>query len=179
MPRIKARNTPLVNRPAPLLAAVSAVRKPTNNTAAFRLRMANKALVKSWERELEPLGLAEAHYYYMRVLLEEDGITQAELSERVSTEPPAVTGVLDKMSELGLVRRVADKTDRRKRRIFLTPKGAALRTPLLEAMEKRNETLLNGIDPDELEIFCRVLDKIVRNSDESMRAAWADAASGR
>ena len=144
---------------------LAVVNKPTNASIAYRLRMANKALVRGWETKLQSLDIAEPHYYYLRELFEEDGITQADLGERLGIEPPAVTGVLDRMAQQGLIRRAADDRDRRKRRIFLTKKGENLRAPLLELMHTRNATLLEGISQANYAIFCRVLDKIVENAE--------------
>jgi DNA-binding MarR family transcriptional regulator len=165
MSAIKARRGAGVNGPSARPRTEPRQPKPANTSAAYRLRMANKTLVRSWERKLQPLGVAEPHYYYLRVLLEEDGITQADLGERLGIEPPAVTGVLDKMAALGLIRRADDKQDRRKRRIFLTKKGATLRLPLLTAMQVRDATLLAGISAADYATFCRVLDRIVENAE--------------
>lgn len=165
MAEIKARRNPPVKVTRLVPAANAARPKPVNSSVAYRLRNANKALARSWEVQLQHLSLEEAHYYYLRALFEEDGITQADLGERVGVAPPAVTGVLDRMVEQGFVRRGLDPHDRRKRLIYLTRKGSSLRLPLLKLMQERNRTLLGGISNADYAIFSSVLDRIVENSD--------------
>src|ERR1700691_674157 len=76
--------------------------------------------------ELARHGIAFKQYFYLRALLEEDHISQIELSERVGMNRATVTSVVDTMEREGLVRRIADPGDRRVYLIALTPKAREL-----------------------------------------------------
>src|SRR5579875_1743197 len=78
--------------------------RPTPLTAGpgYLVRNAHKALSRRLALELARHGIAFKHYYYLRTLFEEDGIMQAELSERTGMERATVTVVLDTMERQGL-----------------------------------------------------------------------------
>jgi DNA-binding MarR family transcriptional regulator len=143
------------------------------------VRNAHKALSRGLARELAERGIMFKHYSYLRSLFEEDGVTQAELSERTGMERATVTVVLDTMERQGLVKRVRSPDDRRKIHVFLTPKGRRLRAPLLEAVANVHRIALAGISPAELERLRKTLEKLRTNMErgETERAVKRKARS--
>lgn len=139
------------------------------------MRMASKALQRAFAPELARLGLSWAHYFFLRSLLEKDGVTQTELSARVALEPATLTGILDTMIAQGLVKRVPHELDRRKWLICLTPKGRQLRGPLLKTVRTALRSYLDGISPDDYRLFCRVLDRIEANANGLVEARVAES----
>ena len=127
------------------------------------MRLGYKVIVRQLADELKERGIAFKHYFYLRTLFEEDGITQAELSERVGMERPTVTAVLDTMEALGIVERRTHPTDRRKTNVMLTRKGERLREPLLDAIAASNAISLRGISAAEFERFRRTLATMIAN----------------
>lgn len=69
------------------------------------------------------LGLTTAQLRVLFLLRAEPGVTSGELASRVSVTPPTITGVVDRLVRLGLVRREDDASDRRLVRNFLTSDG--------------------------------------------------------
>lgn len=55
-----------------------------------------------------------------------DGYTTTELSEILDVGLPLVTNMVDRVSDMGLVKRVRDTKDARTKRIFATAAGSAL-----------------------------------------------------
>jgi DNA-binding MarR family transcriptional regulator len=127
------------------------------------LRTALAALRSELIVQLARHGIAEAHYYYLRALYEEDGLTLAEISARVGVKPATATGVVDTMSALGLVERVSHATDRRKLHVVLTARGRALKRPLLQALEAVNNIALDGLNERDWSTFCDVCDLLADN----------------
>jgi DNA-binding MarR family transcriptional regulator len=125
--------------------------------------MALAALRSELTVQLARYGIAEAHYYYLRALYEQDGLTLAEISARVGVKPATATGVVDTMSALGLVERVSHATDRRKMHVVLTKQGRALKRPLLRALEALNQIALAGLKEEDWATFCDVCDLLVDN----------------
>jgi MarR family transcriptional regulator, organic hydroperoxide resistance regulator len=112
---------------------------------------------------LSELGIAVNHYFYLRALFERDGLTPAELSERIGMDRATVTNVLDTMQAQDLVRRSPHPHDRRRVCIFLTARGEGLREPVLDAMAAVNATAVKGIPAAEFEHFRTTIEKIVAN----------------
>jgi DNA-binding MarR family transcriptional regulator len=137
--------------------------KPLTAGPGYLVRNAHKALSRRLALELARHGIAFKHYYYLRTLFEEDGIMQAELSERTGMERATVTVVLDTMERQGLVKRIRSPEDRRKIHVYLTPKGRRLRQPLLDAVGNVTRAALAGISPLEFERLRKTLGKIVAN----------------
>ena len=66
-------------------------------------------------------------WYFLRVLWQQDGISQRELSQRVGMMEPTTASALNNMERKGFVRRLRNRTDRRVVNVFLTERGRALR----------------------------------------------------
>lgn len=136
------------------------------------MRFAYRVFARALTAELEQHGITYMHYFYLSALFEDDGISQVELSARVGIERATVTGVIDTMTALGLVKRVPDPADRRKINIFLSPAGKRLRTPLKLAVAKVNRLALESLDPAEREPFIASL----RSVSVSLSGRYADTA---
>jgi len=126
---------------------------------------------RAFSRALEDLterhGVSAGQWRFLRVLWEEDGITQRALSERVGiTEATTAKGIIG-LEEAGLVTRKVSALDRRKMVIKLTPKAKRLRQKLLPMVVAVNEKALRGIAQQDVDVARRVLAQTFRNlSDE-------------
>ncbi|KOS68665.1 MarR family transcriptional regulator [Lysinibacillus contaminans] len=96
-------------------------------------------------------------------LWKEDGITQVQLSERISCEPPTVSNMVKKLEDYGLVQRSRDKHDARISRVYLTERGREIQAPVSEIWNKQQEKLLQGIQQDELFLVRRILQQMLQN----------------
>jgi MarR family transcriptional regulator, organic hydroperoxide resistance regulator len=65
--------------------------------------------------------------FVLRMLWEEDGLTQCQISERVGINGPTVVTASDSMEKAGLVKRAPNQEDRRKTNVFLTKRGHQLK----------------------------------------------------
>lgn len=104
-----------------------------------------------------------SHWYYMRVLWEEDGLTQLELSRRVGISPTTAVPALNSMEKHGLIARVRDSRDRRKINVYLTKLGRELRHDLQPKARNINLSAAEGVPDEDLVVFHRVLDTIREN----------------
>jgi DNA-binding MarR family transcriptional regulator len=77
-------------------------------------------------RHIRALRLTPSQFDVIATLGDTDGMTCAELSTRTLVTKGTLTGVLDRLSAKGLIRRDTVKSDRRYTRICLTPKGEAV-----------------------------------------------------
>lgn len=100
-----------------------------NDHLAHLLTQANRHL----NRQLSAEGVSIDQWRLMKVLSESGGLTMGKLAEELALNNPSVTKLVDRMMEDALVYRVPDPDDRRKVRMFLSDKGAAL----LASQDKR------------------------------------------
>lgn len=123
-------------------------------------------------------GVSIGHWFFLRVLWDEDGLTQRELSQRVGMMEPTTVTALNGMERRGLVQRVRNPHDRRKVNIFLTPKGRILRDTLLPAATEIQHLALRGVDPADLDRAYQVLEQVLENLTGLATEADADDEDG-
>jgi DNA-binding MarR family transcriptional regulator len=90
---------------------------------------------------LRPYGITELQYNVLRILrgARQDGLCGREISERLVSQVPDVSRLLDRMESMQLLRRERDDTDRRHVTARITPKGLRLldeTTPKLELFDR-------------------------------------------
>jgi DNA-binding MarR family transcriptional regulator len=95
---------------------------------------------------------------------ERDGLTFVELSRRLLVTAGNLTGIVDRLQSVGLVRRAVHPEDRRAFRLTLTPKGRRL---LRRAQRRHHRTLtglLAGVPARELRTLRHLLDRLRRGA---------------
>lgn len=90
-------------------------------------------------------------------------MAQDELANIACVEKSSLSRVLDVMERRGLVRRVRDPGDARRRVLFSTEQAAALRDPCLKVARAALAEMLVGINRDELAICLNILTQVKQN----------------
>ncbi|MCE7029961.1 MarR family winged helix-turn-helix transcriptional regulator [Jiella avicenniae] len=137
------------------------------------IRLAARAFNRSLQLRLTTEGVTFGQWIFLRILWQEDGLSQRELSERANlTEPTAHTALL-RMVEQGLITRENVKGNKRRQHAFLTPRGWELRERLEPLAIEANDIAVEGLSADELKILRRALNVIITNleRDEAEAAA--------
>lgn len=127
------------------------------NGVAHLLRDAQRAMSRTLALRLSAHQVSIGHWYFLRALWEEDGLTQRDLSHRVGMMEPTTVTALNGMERRDLVQRVRNPRDRRKVNIFLTDKGRSLRTQLLGFEAEVNAHAVEGLSEAEVECLLNAL----------------------
>jgi DNA-binding MarR family transcriptional regulator len=116
---------------------------------------------------LEPLvsreGVTVGHWYYLRILSEQDGLIQQDLSRRVGIHPNTAVPALVNMEKHDLVRRMRSPEDRRRSRVYLTSKGRRLRDEMQPRVREMVYKSVAGLSQEELDTLFAVLEKMTAN----------------
>jgi len=131
----------------------------------YLVRDANRAFQRLLEKRIAPHGVTRGQWYFLRVLWEEDGLSQRELSVRVGMMEPTTVIALRGMEKAGLIRRTRSLADRRVTRVHLTAKAKRMRARLLQISQGVNDQGADGIDPVDLAQFRRVIARMTKNLD--------------
>lgn len=148
----------------------------TEQSVAYLIRDTYRAFGKILQSRISVENLTLAQWYFLRVLWEEQGLTQRELSRRIGMREPTTVSALHVMERRGLVKRVRDTKDRRRTHIFLTKRGESLKSKLLPFALEVNVIGLHGIGKKEIDQFRKVLNKmkdsleVVIEEEERVRA---------
>src|SRR5437764_14415593 len=96
---------------------------PERRRLPLLLRRAWYGMNQAFRRLVAHLGITPYQFTVMRTLLENQGITQRELTELMSSDPNTVAALLERMEQAGLVERQAHEKDRRANRLRLKRSG--------------------------------------------------------
>jgi len=129
----------------------------------YLVRDTYRAFTRELESRIAREGVSIGQWYFLRALWEEDGLTQRELSRRVSMMEPTTVTAVNAMESRGLVRRERDADDRRKFKVVLTTKGRQLESKLLPCAKSVNELAAKGLSEDEIATLRRLLDRARAN----------------
>ncbi len=126
----------------------------------YLVRDTNRLLSRALAAEIAIAGVGIGQWYFLRILWEEDGLTQRELSQRVGMMEPTTVTALNGMEKTGLISRVRNTDDRRKVNVYLTDKGRALKAQLLPRAAEVNARAAADLTPDEIDMLRRLLTKV-------------------
>ncbi|MDE1903399.1 MAG: MarR family transcriptional regulator [Alphaproteobacteria bacterium] len=133
------------------------------HSVGHQIRQTHRALQRALEARIRPYGITLGMWYFLRVLWEEDGLNQRELSARAGTAEPTTVTALHAMERRGLVVRVQNRHDRRKSNIFLTKPGRELRNLLLPEARAVNRVATAGLSAVQIEALKRILIRVRAN----------------
>ena len=129
---------------------------PFNQSTGFLLRYLNRVVQREIAARIQPFGVTLGAWYMLRVVWEEDGLTQRELAQRVGMAEPTAVIALRGMEAQGWIQRVRSEADQRKIHVNLTPAGRDLREALLPVAHDVNRRITHGLTADET-TFLRAL----------------------
>ncbi|HEV2161950.1 MAG TPA: MarR family transcriptional regulator [Stellaceae bacterium] len=132
-------------------------------SVGHQIRQTHRALQRALEARIRPYGITLGMWYFLRVLWEEDGLNQRELSARAGTAEPTTVTALHAMERRGLVVRVQNRDDRRKFNIFLTKSARELRNLLLPEARAVNRVATAGLPAVQIEALKRILTRLRAN----------------
>jgi len=127
------------------------------DSLGFQIRDLNRALQRSLHLRIQPGGVTLGAWYFLRVLWEEDRLTQRELATRTGMQEPTAVIALRGMEQAGWITRARSTEDRRKVHIELTPSGHALREAMLPAAHAVIAQASEGMTAEEVETLIRLL----------------------
>ena len=135
---------------------------PTNSIG-YLTRIAFRAFSRALEVRTSPHGVSAGQWRFLRVLWQEDGLTQRELSRRVGMREPTTVIALKSLERSGFVVRSKSDEDRRKVHVFLTPEAKALHPVLMPAVAEVNAVALAGLTDAEVAVLRKALTQVGRN----------------
>ncbi|MCW5950782.1 MAG: MarR family transcriptional regulator [Propionibacteriaceae bacterium] len=97
-----------------------------------------------------PADLTMQQLRVLGLVAHEPGLTGQELGARLGVSAPTASGLIDRLVEKGVLERTADATDRRVRRLHLTPEGRRVLSGLDDSMGRLFEAVVPPISADDL-----------------------------
>ena len=149
-------------------------RRLTNedHEALLNILVTGELIRKESTRLFEPLGITAAQFNVLILLLAQtvDGaMSQSDLGRLLTVNRSNVTGLVDRLEKLGMVRRIADNGDRRINRVGLTPEGRETALKAQELYLGRIHTIMGVLDRGEWRTLSAHLTSIRRQMKDTLR----------
>jgi DNA-binding MarR family transcriptional regulator len=113
--------------------------------------------------------LTNDQHFTLRYINQAGSCTSSELAEVFDVKKSAITAMITRMWEKGLIQRTRDENDRRVVYLTLTEKGNELYVKAEEKIHNLVESLINRFDQAEIQQFIETfekLDKVLSQSNE-------------
>lgn len=121
--------------------------------------------VAELEQELarKGVGLNFNQFLALKLLGDESPRTPGELARALHYNPGAMTRLLDKLEQLGYLRRVPDLADRRALRLELTTSGKLIRKRVIECSSAAAERVFDCINTHEKDTLRDMLSRVLEH----------------
>lgn len=128
----------------------------TNSNFKEISRSYSDASILMHEAIARKAGLSGTDHKYLGLIIKNEEMTAGEIAEITGLTTGAVTGLIDRLEKVKLVKRKADKNDRRK--VLIVPntqKSMELLEPIFEDLQKRTQQLVSSFSKEEMVIIER------------------------
>jgi MarR family transcriptional regulator, organic hydroperoxide resistance regulator len=128
----------------------------------YKLNQAQHLLSKIVDAECDrAFGIKTAQIGAVFFLLNHDGCMLKEISAGLGLNNSAITTLVDRMENGGLVTREACSVDGRSYRIHLTEKAKSIGQKAIPVAKELNSMLAEGFSDEEIDTVIRFLDSII------------------
>jgi len=125
------------------------------------LLQARERVIANFRPALNAAGVTEQQWRIVRALLEQGPLEPRQIVTLCAISSPSLAGVLARMDDLGLVRRVRLDHDQRRVRVSLTAKSRALARSLAPQIEAIYAGIEQRIGHRFTQDFYRTLDELI------------------
>jgi DNA-binding MarR family transcriptional regulator len=130
------------------------------SSVGFLLSKAYQRACAIYKEQFERYDLTPQQFGLLRFLWEEDGLTQVELSNRSQIDRTTIGGLIDRLEQSGLLKRLPHPDDRRAYRISLSARGKKMEAELTPLAEELHRKILAPLTAAEIETLTTILRKL-------------------
>jgi len=130
------------------------------------MRMINRVrveMIDAMDRELAQFDITAPQLIVLASVANREADSASQLCKNISYDPGAMTRMIDRLEQKGLVRRVPRPDDRRAMTLEMTAAGKALYPQLLVAKETVQSRFLRGFGKDEVIVLEKRLNRLLEN----------------
>jgi MarR family transcriptional regulator, organic hydroperoxide resistance regulator len=134
-----------------------------NDRLAHLVKDAARGLARSLQARLADYSVSFGNWIFLRILWEQDGLTQRQLSIEAGLAEPTTFTALKTLERRGYIRRKHKPGSLKLVFIYLTSEGKALRKRLEPLAREVNEIAVRGVSPDDVASTRQTLLAMIRN----------------
>lgn len=134
------------------------------------INILSRAIQQDLKDVLAPFDISVGEEPYYMALIEEDGVSQDQLSKKVKVDKAATARMVKSLEEKGYLIRKIDSDDKRNKKLYLTKIGREKYEPIRDALINYNYKLTNQWSDEIYDlIYCNLsnaLKQIENNKDK-------------
>ncbi|HVE59566.1 MAG TPA: MarR family transcriptional regulator [Pyrinomonadaceae bacterium] len=134
-----------------------------NETLPFLFAQISTYYKVEIEKQLNEFNLHAGQIFILFELWKTDGLSQIELSANLRLSPPTINKMVKSLMSNGFIVTSACPRDGRVVRVYLTPKGAAIRPQVEEKWRKIEDGLVANLTATEQLVLSQLFGKLVEN----------------
>ena len=130
------------------------------------IRLINRVrveMIDALDLELSKYDISAPQLIVLAYVANKEADSAAALCKSISYDPGAMTRMIDRLQEKGLIRRTPNPEDRRATNLELTAAGRALYPQLLAAKETVQAQFLRGFSKGEVRLLESLLNRLLEN----------------
>lgn len=127
------------------------------NQAGTYISVLLRQLNLFFSHELSEVEITASELMYLSQLYTRDGLTQDELSTKISVDKAATTRTIQGMEKKGLVVRRSNEKDHRSKCVYLTDKAKQMEGHIRELQKKWSDYIMQDMTVSEAELFAKQL----------------------
>ena len=160
-----------VRKKVPVADDVAATRQVSNLTEednwdrrlGFLMHDVSRLRRIVFDEFMKPLGATRSQWWVLAYLSRHDGMIQSDLANVLDLGKAALGGLIDRLESSGFIERRPDGTDRRVKRVYLSPKGTHIVKEMRIRSHDASERILKGLSGDERLTLANMLTVVKQN----------------
>lgn len=134
--------------------------KKIKPSLTLALLEAREAMMTHFRPELNMMGLTEQQWRIIRTLAQFEELDSATLADKACILKPSLTGIINRMIEIGLIVKRRSDTDQRFSFISLSDVGKATFQKMRVTMENRYQNIQDRFGEEKMKQLMELLDEI-------------------
>ena len=130
------------------------------NTFLYKLLQTKKKMVHAVRKDFQEVGITHENYITLHFIYENPGITQSELADINDKDRNVIVKTIDKLENMGLVKRIRSKDDRRAFTLQITDEGVHIIDEYWDRIILRQKEALGNLSQDEQRTLIELLEKV-------------------
>ena len=110
--------------------------------------------------KFEPLGLKACHGKYLKIICDNPGICQEELTAHMAVNKSNIARQVAVLEEAGFLERRGCSQDKRKIRLYPTEKTLSMRHEILDVLDSWQAHLLQDLTQEDQQMLASLLERI-------------------
>jgi MarR family transcriptional regulator, organic hydroperoxide resistance regulator len=127
----------------------------------YWLRRLSDEVHTSFERQIAARGVTVAQWNVLVTVYHRQATTTAAVAQFIGIDPGAVSRLVDRLADKGLMTRSPDPESRRRLQLSLTDAGRALVPDLIRIADQNDEAFFGALPPGERAALLRLLKQLL------------------